>query len=139
MLYSWQPHRHSPEALKLTRKKRTPAAEPPSAAKAAPATPPDSIYAKVLDEAERLEFQNLAGIEGIDDEIALLRVKLQTLVRDDPENINLMMAITNMLTKMVKAKYAMNKKQEKSLGEAIKNVIRDIGVPLGVAVLNKKL
>jgi hypothetical protein len=98
-----------------------------------------SFHAKVLEEAEVLDFETVAGTEGLDDEITLLRVKIKSLMKRDPENIKLLMAAANMLTKLVKARYSMNKKQEKNLGEAIKNIIKDIGVPLGVAVLNKKL
>ena len=97
------------------------------------------FYAKVLDEAEQMDFETAGGVDGIDDEIALLRVKIKSIVEKDPENIKLIMAATNMLAKLVKTRYSMNKKQEKNLGEAIKNIIQDIGVPLGVAVINKKL
>jgi len=106
----------------------------PSAAKSKQA-----FYARVLDQAEALDFETAAETEGLDDEITLLRVKIKALLEKDPENLELLMAATGMLTKLIKARYSMNKKQEKNLGEAIKNIIRDIGVPLGVAVLNKKL
>jgi hypothetical protein len=97
------------------------------------------FYAKVLDTAEALDFEAVAGTEGLDDEITLLRVKIKTLVTNDPDNLKLIMEAANMLAKLVKIKYSMTKGQKKNLGEAIKNVIRDIGVPLGVAVINKKL
>lgn len=116
--------------LKLA--KRSPQARPSF-------TDKNCFYNRVLDAAEKLDFQAAAGIEGIDDEITLLRVKIKAIIENDPENIKLIMAATNMLAKLVKIRYSMNKKQEKSLGEAIKNIIRDIGVPLGVAVLSKKL
>jgi hypothetical protein len=97
------------------------------------------FYAKVLEEAEALDFEAAAGTEGLDDEITLLRVKIKSLLKKEPENVKLLTAATNMLAKLVKARYDMNKKQEKNLGEAIKNIIKDIGVPLGVTVLNRKL
>ena len=97
------------------------------------------FYKRVLDEAEKLDFEEAAEVDGIDDEIALLRVKIKSILEADPDNIRLIMAVTGMLTKLVKARYSMNKKQEKSLGEAIKNIIRDIGIPLGVTILGKKL
>lgn len=98
-----------------------------------------NFYAKVLAEAEKLDFEAAAGIDGIDDEIAIFRLKIRSILAREPNNIKLLMAATGMLTKLVKARYSMNQKQEKSLGEAIKNIIKDIGVPLGVAVINKKL
>ena len=49
------------------------------------------FYSKVLDEAEQLDFELATGVEGIDDEIALLRVKIKSILENDPENIKLIM------------------------------------------------
>jgi hypothetical protein len=98
-----------------------------------------ALYTRVLDEAEKLDFELAAGVDGIDDEIALLRIKIKSLLQEDPENLSLIIKTAGMLAKLVKTRYSMNKKQEKSLGESIRNIIKDIGVPLGVAVINKKL
>ncbi len=97
------------------------------------------FYEKVLNEAEKLDFDIAAGVDGIDDEIALLRVKMKQILEDNPKDIKLFIAATKMLEKLVKTRYSMNKKQDKSLGEAVKNIIKDIGVPLGITVMNKKL
>jgi hypothetical protein len=99
----------------------------------------EGFYCKILDEAEALDFEAIAGTEGLDDEITLLRVKIKTLISKEPDNIVLIMAAANMLAKLVKIRYSMSKEQKKSLGEAIKKVITDIGVPLGVSIINKKL
>jgi hypothetical protein len=99
----------------------------------------ESFYAKVLEAAEALDFEMASGTEGLDDEITLLRVKIKALLEKDPENIELMMAATSMLAKLVKTRYSISKEQKKGLAESIKNINKDIGVPLGVAVLSKKL
>ena len=95
-----------------------------------------SFYSKVMDEAERLDFDLAAGVDGIDDEIALLRVKIKSILSHDPENIKLIMQATDTLAKLVKTRYKITKEQKKGLKEAITNVIKDIAVPLGVAVIN---
>ena len=99
------------------------------------------FYAKVLDEAERLDFELASGVEGFDDEIALLRVKIKSLLENEPENISLLMQATNALARLVKTKYNISKEQRKGLKAAIGNVLRDIALPLGIGVgvaLNKK-
>ena len=63
------------------------------------------FYSKVLDEAEQLDFELATGVEGIDDEIALLRVKIKSILKNDPENINLIMQATNALARLVKTRY----------------------------------
>jgi hypothetical protein len=92
------------------------------------------FYSKVLDEAERLDFDYATGVEGIDDEIALLRVKIKSLVARDPDNIKLIMQATNTLARLVRMRYNISKKDKKGLKEAIGNVLRDIALPLGIGI-----
>ena len=92
------------------------------------------FYSKVLDEAEQLDFELAAGVEGFDDEIALLRVKIKSLLENDPENIKLLMAATTTLANLVKMKYKITKEQKQGLKEAIENVLKDIAIPLGLGI-----
>jgi len=92
------------------------------------------FYSKVLDEAEQLDFELAAGVEGIDDEIALLRVKIKSILENDPENIKLIMQATNILAGLVKTRYNISKEQKKGLKEAIGNVLRDVALPLGIGI-----
>ena len=92
------------------------------------------FYSKVLDEAEQLDLELAQDVEGIDDEIALLRVKIKSILEDDPENIRLIMQATNALARLVKTRYNITKEQKKGLKEAIGNVLRDIALPLGIGV-----
>jgi hypothetical protein len=89
---------------------------------------------KILDEAERLDFEVATGVEGIDDEIALLRVKIKSLVARDPENIRLIIQATNALSRLLTTRYNISKKDKKGLKEAIGNVLKDIALPLGVGI-----
>ena len=93
------------------------------------------FYSRVLDEAEQLDFELATGVEGIDDEIALLRVKIKSLLEDEPENIRLIIQMANALERLVKTRYNITKEQKKGLKEAIGNVLRDVAVPLGIAVI----
>jgi hypothetical protein len=88
----------------------------------------------VLDEAERLDFEQAAGVDGIDDEIALLRVKIKSILAHDPENVKLIMQATNALARLVKTRYHITKDQKKGLKEAIGNVLKDIALPLGIGI-----
>ncbi|MBA7480802.1 hypothetical protein ES707_16264 [subsurface metagenome] len=92
------------------------------------------FYSKVLDEAEQLDFELATGVEGIDDEIALLRVKIKSILENDPENIRLIMQATNTLAGLVKTRYNIAKEQKQGLKEAIGNVLRDVALPLGIGI-----
>ena len=92
------------------------------------------FYSKVLDEAEQLDFELVSGVEGINDEIALLRVKIKSILEKDPENISLIMQATCALERLVKTRFNITKEQRKGLKEAIGNVLKDIAIPLGIGV-----
>ena len=92
------------------------------------------FYSKVLDEAEQLDFELASGVEGIDDEIALLRVKIKSILTHDSENVKLIMQATNTLAGLVKTRYNITKDQRKGLKEAIGNVLRDVALPLGIGI-----
>ena len=97
-----------------------------------------SFYSKVLDEAEKLDFELASGVEGIDNEIALLRVKIKSLLENEPENIRLIMQVTNALERLVRTRYNITKEQRKGLKEAIGNVLRDVALPLGIGIVLHK-
>ena len=92
------------------------------------------FYSKVLDEAEQLDFELATGVEGIDDEIALLRVKIKSILAHDPENISLIMQATNTLARLVRTRYNISKEDKKGLKEAIANVLREVALPLGIGI-----
>jgi hypothetical protein len=100
---------------------------------------PLEFYQEVLDEEHSADFAVARGDDSLEDEIALLRVKIKIIWEKEPGEHKLFLEALDILAKLVKAKYSTHKKEDKGLGEAIQNIIRDIGVPLGVAALNKKL
>jgi hypothetical protein len=92
------------------------------------------FYSKVLNEAAQIDFELAAGVEGIDDEIALLRVKIKSLLEHDPENIKLIMQASTALAGLVRTRYNITKEQRKGLKEAIGNVLKDVALPLGIGI-----
>ncbi len=92
------------------------------------------FYQKVLDEAERLDFELASGVNGIDEEITLLRVKIKSILGDDPKNIRLIVEATNALERLIRTRYKISKEQRKGLKEAIGNVLRDVALPLGIGL-----
>ncbi len=101
-------------------------------------------YAEILAETEKLDLKNASGLEGIDEEIALLRHEIKKAISGGKErNLLLLVKAASALEKLIRTRYAITSTQKKGLKEAVANVIRDILVPLGVnigsAVLTKRL
>jgi hypothetical protein len=92
------------------------------------------FYEQALDEAERLDFELAAGVNGIDDEIALLRVKIKSVLGEDSKNVRLLVDATNALERLVRTRYKITREQRKGLKEAIGNVLRDVALPLGISI-----
>ena len=85
------------------------------------------FYGSALAAAERIELEAASDIEGLDKEIALLRVKLREVVSERPEELPLMLRSIELLVKAVSARYRLSKQAEEDLAESIAGVIRGVG------------
>ena len=94
------------------------------------------FYSKVLDAGEQADFELAAEVDGIDGEIALLRVKIKSLVEYDPQNILLIMQAIDSIRKLVRTKFSIGKNDKKGLMDAVSNVLKDIVLPIGVGIGN---
>lgn len=92
------------------------------------------FYNRALHEAEQLELEEASHIEGIDQEIALLRVKLRELLEEQPDRIDLHFEAANIIARLAKTRYQISKEQKKSLKEAVQKVLTEVAVPLGVGL-----
>jgi len=92
------------------------------------------FYSRALGEAEKLELEEASYVEGIDQEIAILRVKLRELIQNEPDRIDLHMEAANTIARLVKTRYQISKEQKKSLKEAIAKVLTEVAGPLGIGV-----
>jgi hypothetical protein len=94
-----------------------------------------NFYAPALDEVERLDIKTASGVNGIDDEIALLRVEIKKAVAGgDARNLRLLVDATNALERLIRTRYQITREQRKGLREAISNVLRDVVLPLGINI-----
>lgn len=92
------------------------------------------FYSRALTEAEKLQLEEAALVDGLDQEIALLRVKLRELVESSPERIDLHLEAANTLARLVRTRYQISKEQKQSLKEAITKVLTEVAAPLGIGI-----
>jgi len=98
---------------------------------------PRGLYSRALEEAEKLELDEAYRIEGLDDEIALLRLELKKSLHDHPGEIDLHLKAANTIARLVKIKYQISKEQKNSLKDAIVRVLTEVALPLGINVGTK--
>ena len=106
------------------------------------AAKPD-YYARILAKTEQLDIKSASGVEGIDEEIALLRHEIKKAISGgDERNLLLLVRAASALEKLIRTRHQITSAQRKGLKEAVANVIKDVLVPLGVnigsAVITKK-
>jgi len=90
------------------------------------------FYSRVLSQEEQQDLEQAILTDGLDEEIALLRVKLKSLLKYDPENVKLIMQATNTLARLIRTRYRIGRDDKIGLKDAIGNVLRDIALPLGI-------
>jgi len=95
------------------------------------------FYSRALNEVEKLALEEAGDLEGLDEEIAVLRLKLRQLVENEPGEVELCLKTANTLARLVGIRYNISREQKKSLKEAITRVITEIAVPLGIRILFK--
>ena len=92
------------------------------------------FYSRALSEAEQLEMEEAGELDGIDQEITLLRMKLRRLVEEAPDRVDLHLEAANTIARLIKTRYHISKEQKQTLKEAVQRVLTDVAVPLGIGV-----
>ncbi|MBN1151697.1 MAG: hypothetical protein JXA58_00675 [Dehalococcoidia bacterium] len=94
----------------------------------------ESFYLRALTAAEQLDLADAGCIDGIDDEIALLRLRLRRLAEQSPERIDLQVDLAGAIARLIKTRYQISSEQKKSLKSAISRVLEEVAVPLGIGI-----
>ncbi len=90
-----------------------------------------NFYAEALDQAERLELADAHEVEGLDEEIAVLRVRLKRALREHPEDMALIAKGVDMLVKAVAARYRLSPKARRDLADNLAGLVEGIDNLLG--------
>lgn len=86
-----------------------------------------NFYRQALDQAERLDLEDAQEMEGLDDEIALLRVRLKRAVDEHPEDVQLLVKGLDMLVRAVGARYRLSPKSRKDLADNLAATLNSLG------------
>ena len=87
----------------------------------------EDFYADVLSEADRARLETARGMENVDEEIAILRIKLRDQLMRHPHRMHLFNKSLDTLTKVVSTRYKLSPKSTDDLNESIAGVINGIG------------
>ena len=91
------------------------------------ATPAESarlFYDRVVEEAE---LRDALAVEGLDQEVALLRIKLRDHVTAHPEDLALMLKSVTLIVRAVAARYRMSPKRTADFADALVATLDALG------------
>lgn len=88
---------------------------------------PRTFYSDALTEAELLDLADALQMEGVDEEIAVLRVRLKTAVHEHPEDLKLLLQGVNMLVRAVATQYRLSPKARKDLADKLGDLLNSLG------------
>ena len=88
------------------------------------------FYTVALKEAEQAALDDARELEGLDEEIAVLRVKLQTVLAEHPENFTMLLRGIELMVRAVSARYRISGKGEDDLYQSVVGVLKGIGTVL---------
>ncbi|MGH2628258.1 MAG: hypothetical protein ACRDHY_16590 [Anaerolineales bacterium] len=86
-----------------------------------------NFYADSLTKAEQLALAEAAEVENLEDEIAVLRVRLKTALREHPEDYALLVRGMGLLTKAVATQYRLSPRASKDLSDNLAAVLNRFG------------
>lgn len=92
----------------------------------------ENFYSSALTEAEQARLPEAKEVEGLDEEIAMLRVKLASLIESQPENMTLLLRGIALLVRAAKVRYSLSPKAEDDLYQSVLGVLRGVGGALGL-------
>lgn len=87
------------------------------------------FYSSTLSHTEICEFWNIVNLEGIEPEIAALRIKLRSLLQHDPGNHRALVEASKLLSKWFRTKYQLDHTDTRLLKSVITSALNSQRVP----------
>jgi hypothetical protein len=88
---------------------------------------PGAFYRSALSAGEKEMLPVADEVQGLDQEIAVLRVRLRQALEEHPENMTLMLKGVELLVKAVGANYRLSKEAKADLSANVKAVLEEYG------------
>ena len=85
------------------------------------------FYDEALSEAERAALPLAREIRGLDEEIAVVRLRLRSALEQHPEDLKLMAKGVDLLVKALSVRYRLSKDEKADLSAGIKGILGEIG------------
>ena len=82
------------------------------------------FYVEALSEAERAGLDEALEVEGFEEEIAALRLRLRSAIEERPQDVALMLRGMDVLRRMLAAKYGLTRGDQKDCSAYAEETLR---------------
>ena len=89
----------------------------------APKSAARRFYQRALSRAERAALEEARQVEGVDEEIALLRLRLRRLLREQPEEVELLFKGVGLLLRAVATRYRLSPEAQDELAGSVATLL----------------
>ncbi len=93
------------------------------------------FYSKSATPEQQQNMSIAAGMEGLDEEIALLRAKISAAA-EDPSQSNFLLSGISLLSRLLRTREKLGSQQSKGLEQAIANILRNVSPPVAQSMKN---
>ena len=93
------------------------------------------FYSRALSEAEQVELELASLVEGIDQEISFLRLKLKQISEQHPDRLDLQFEAANTIARLIRTNYQITGEQKQTLRDSIRKVLTEVALPLGIDIV----
>ncbi len=91
------------------------------------------FYSKVLkDRSSRHVLDQAACLNGIDEEIALLRFRIRDILQKEPDNVRLQLEAAKILSNLLKTRWRLGSDKDTRLEEGLRRLWTEVAVPFGM-------
>lgn len=90
------------------------------------------FYSKALTKAEALDLTGASQLENVDQELALIRTKLISLLARAPDNMDLQISAVRTIARLVQLNHALGAKEKRNLVLAVGEVFKTVGAAVGL-------
>ncbi len=86
-----------------------------------------SFYERALDASDRDLLEDARDVEGLDDEVALLRMEIRRLIEEQDPDPRLFQAGLRLLIQALVARHRLSNRQAEDLGDAAAQLLEQFG------------
>ena len=90
------------------------------------------FYLKVLGDSHKTAFDQAVNVQGLNGEIALMRVEIRSLIESDPDNLKSVQSAVLALERLVRTRYYIGKNDKEGLSDRMNKLLKSIALPLSV-------